>query len=151
MTYQLLAIVVLLGNGVAAGVLFTHAVGVWPAMMALSPPRYVEAHKLIGRSYDPMMPIMVAVTILLSVAAGIQADDGVAAVLHWTGAALLVAVAAVSQFGNVPINRKVKVLTPDTIPANWSDPRPRWRDWNLVRTVCALVAFAGNTIAVVLN
>jgi uncharacterized membrane protein len=68
--------------------------------------------------------------------------------LFGLSAALLFGVAVVSQTRNVPINRRVKVLDADALPADWRDPRRQWRDWNLVRTVLAILALAANASAV---
>ncbi|GAA4982420.1 putative membrane protein [Nonomuraea thailandensis] len=146
---QILTAAVLVTSGIAAGVLFTHAVGVWPAMQAMTPERYVAAHKLLGRAYDPMMPIIVGSSAVLDVILAILSEPGQARTLFIVSAVCLVGVGAVSQTRNVPINRRVKSLDPQAIPPDWEDPRGLWGKWNLVRTSFAVLALVGNAAAAV--
>ncbi|GAA2411539.1 DUF1772 domain-containing protein [Actinomadura vinacea] len=146
MVSEVLGGAVLVSTGLAAGVLFTHAVGVWPALQAMSPGQYVAAHKLVGRAYDPMMPIMVGGSAVADIVLAITAD-GTARALFAASAVFLAGVSVVSQTKNVPINRRVKALDENAMPADWADPRRRWGRWNLVRTGFALLAFVGNIAA----
>ncbi|WP_083734002.1 DUF1772 domain-containing protein [Actinomadura sp. CNU-125] len=59
---------------------------------------------------------------------------------------LLVTVMAISVIKNVPINRFVMSLDPAVRPDDWSrtDPRRRWRNWNLLRTGLAAAALGLN-------
>ena len=57
-------------------------------------------------------------------------------------------VQGVSHLANVPINRRLAELTPDAIPADWDDPRPRWRSWHDLRTVLAVGAAVASSAAV---
>ncbi|MBE1530513.1 anthrone oxygenase family protein [Actinomadura algeriensis] len=147
MISEVLGGAVLVSSGLAAGVLFTHAVGVWPALQAMAPGQYVAAHKLVGRAYDPMMPIIVGSSVLADIVLAIVAGEGAARPLFAVSALFLVGVSVVSQTKNVPINRSVKALDENAVPADWADPRRRWGRWNLVRTGFALLAFVGNIAA----
>lgn len=144
------ALVALLCTGVAAGVLFAVAVSVVPALAALPPDRYVETHQLLGRNWDPIMPIIVLTAtaghLTLAVVAGGPGDR----VLSGVAAALMLGTAAVSHLLNVPLNREVKRLDPARgVGPDWFDPRPRWRRFHLVRTAFAVLAFACAAFAVV--
>jgi len=139
-------VLVLLGSGVTAGVLFAVALSVLPALSVMPADRYVYAHKLIGRYWDPTMPAIV----LSSTAVDLALTWLLQPPASWwyaAGAALLLTVSVVSHFANVPINRTVKVLDPDRIPVGWHDPRPLWRRWHRLRTVLALLALAANATA----
>jgi hypothetical protein len=63
---------VLIGSGLTAGVLFSVAISVVPAFIGVSPQRYVEMHKLIGRRYDRVMPPMVLTWTLLDVVLAVR-------------------------------------------------------------------------------
>ncbi|WP_267242493.1 DUF1772 domain-containing protein [Streptomyces sp. PR69] len=140
---------VLLGSGVTAGVLFAVALSVLPALFAMETGTYVYAHKLLGRNWDPTMPVVVLTSTLLAGALAVTADDGAARVLFGVAAVLLLGVSAVSHLCNVPINRRVKAVeNPEELPADWEDPRPLWRRWHLLRTLLALLALAVNAAAV---
>lgn len=146
MIERLLGIIAVLGSGLTAGAMFAVAISVAPALSAMPADRYVYAHQLIGRNWDPAMPI----TVLTTTASGV-----VLAVLENTpsswfflvGAVLLAGVSVVSHFCNVPINRRVKVVDPVCLPPDWPDPRPVWRRWHLLRTVLAAAALLANTTA----
>jgi uncharacterized membrane protein len=144
----LLSVAALLGSGVVAGVLFAVALSVLPAMFAMPPEKYLYAHQLIGRNWDPTMPIIVLTSTLADVAlAVILPRPG-----RWffaSGAVLLLAVSIVSHFCNVPINRRIKALDPENLPVDWQDPRPLWRRWHLARTILAIVALLLNAMATV--
>jgi uncharacterized membrane protein len=139
----------LAGTGIVAGVFFAVAVSVVPALGAMRPRSYVEAHQLLGRGYHPVMPVVVTVTVISDVVAAVAATGAVRWLL--AGAAiLLIGVQLVSQFGNVPINKRVGRMQPENLAADWFDPRPAWRVWHLRRTTFALAALALTSIAAVL-
>lgn len=143
----LLSIAVLAGSGVVAGVLFAVALSVLPALIAMPADRYVYAHQLIGKRWDPTMPVIVLSCTVIDVVLAFLADSR--NVLFVVGAVLLLAVSVVSHFCNVPINRVVKKLDPDRIPPGWRDPRPLWRRFHLLRTSLALLAVVVNAVALV--
>nr|CAM34365.1 hypothetical protein [Streptomyces tendae] len=145
-----LAAAVAVTSGMVAGVLFAVALSVVPALRAMPADRYVYAHQLIGRHWDPAMPLIV----LGSTAAdAVLAFTGPGATrpLSGTAAALLLAVSVVSHFGNVPINRRVKSVDARAIPPDWRDPRPVWRRWHLLRTALAIAAAVVNATALALR
>ena len=141
-----LSVAAVLGSGLTAGVLFSVALSVVPAFAGVPAQRYVELHKLIGRRYDHVMPPMVLTWTLLDVLLAVRGAGALFAVAAVLGSG----VAAVSQLGNVPINRQVKRLPTGPVPAGWADPRGRWRAYNLIRTYLAVLALAANACALAL-
>ena len=148
MVVAVLSIAVLLGSGTVFGVLFAVALSVVPALAAMSPGRYVDTHRLLGRNWDPTMPIIVLGSVILDVVLASLVHHSPSWAFFLVAAVLLAGVAAVSHFCNVPINRQLRAADPDRIPAAWHDPRPIWRRWHLVRTVLSLLALAANATAV---
>ncbi|OXM62288.1 hypothetical protein CF166_33015 [Amycolatopsis sp. KNN50.9b] len=146
----LLAAVVLVGSGLVAGVLFAVALSVLPALLAMPADRYVYTHQLIGRRWDPTMPIIVLSSTLLDVVLALVVHQPAPVILFAVAAVVLLGVSVVSHFCNVPINRAVKSMDPGEIPDGWRDPRPLWRRWHLLRTLLALIGVALNAVAVVL-
>jgi Domain of unknown function (DUF1772) len=126
------------------------ALGVVPAFLALPPERYVEVHQLVGRHFDHVMPPTVIAATVTGLALAARTEIPVVRLLFAAAAVLHIGVSVVSQFGNVPINRRVKRLTPQDVPVNWDDPRRLWRAWHLLRTCLAGVALAMNACAAVL-
>ncbi|MFD7127108.1 MULTISPECIES: DUF1772 domain-containing protein [Streptomyces] len=147
---ELLSVLVLLGTGLVAGVLFAVAVSVMPALIAMDPERYVSTHKLLGRRYDRIMPFIVTGSVAIDAGLAVWAQ-GAGRVLFAAGALSMAAVAVVSQTRNVPINNRVKRTEPGSIGPDWDDPRPPWRDWHLVRTCCAVAGCTLSAAAVVLG
>lgn len=147
----LLGVVVLVGSGLTAGVLFSVALSVVPAFLGVEPQRYVELHKLVGRRYDHVMPPMVVTWTLCDVVLAVAADTASGRLLFTLAATLGCGVAAVSQLGNVPINRRVKRMPAGPVPIGWADPRERWRAFNLARTYLAVLALAANAYALLLT
>jgi uncharacterized membrane protein len=141
-----LGVLAVLGSGLTAGVLFAVALSVLPALFRMPPDRYVYTHQLIGRNWDPTMPVIVLGSALLDIALAITAT-GTARLAAIAGAVLLLGVSAVSHLCNVPLNRQVKRIDPTRIPPDWQDPRPLWRRWHLLRTVLAVAGLVVNTLA----
>ncbi|MFM9368680.1 DUF1772 domain-containing protein [Streptomyces sp. Da 82-17] len=149
---ELLAVVALLGSGVTAGVLFAVALSVLPALFAMEPGTYVHAHQLLGRNWDPTMPVIVLGSCLATgVLAVLSEGGGGAQPLFGAAAVLLLGVSGVSHLANVPINRRVKAIAdPSQLPADWEDPRPLWQRWHLLRTTLAVLALGVTAWAVLL-
>jgi uncharacterized membrane protein len=146
-----LGVVAVLGSGVTAGVLFAVALSVLPALFAMPPDRYVYSHKLLGRNWDPTMPIIVLSTSIVDIVLAFLVPAGPAKALAVVAAVLMVGVSGVSHLCNVPINRQVKTLDPEEIPDGWQDPRPLWRRWHVLRTTLAIAALAVNSALIALH
>ncbi|GDY31056.1 DUF1772 domain-containing protein [Gandjariella thermophila] len=144
--------VVLLANGLAAGVLMGTQLGGWPLLSSLPPDRYVHAHAFFSTRYDPFMPICLVTTavgdLVLLVAVRASAARG----LYAVGAVLTLAAITISLVKNVPVNRWVRTLDPDNLPADFPsrDPRRPWAAWNRVRTTLTVLALLTNCVAVTL-
>ena len=138
----------LFSNGIAAGVMLSTVIGVAPMTLALSYTRYVQTIRFLWRRYDPLMPALNGATVVCDVLLAFVAPTGS---LFGIAAVLLAAVMVVSVTKNHPINKYVTSLDPDACPGDWAerDPRVRWRNWNLVRTLLVLLAFAANVAAAV--
>ncbi|TCP56799.1 putative membrane protein [Tamaricihabitans halophyticus] len=148
MIVDTLGVLALLGSGVTAGVLFAVALSVLPALQRMPADRYVYAHQLIGRNWDPTMPIVVLTSVALDMALAAVISTWQGRLLAGSAAVLLFGVSVVSHLCNVPLNRQVKKVNPDNLPRDWWDPRPLWRRWHLLRTGLALTAFVVNAALV---
>ena len=138
-------------TGVIAGVFVALVVSVLPALFAMPPEQYLHAHQLLGKGYHPVMPLLVSTATAADIALAVLGPAGSARYLPAAGAVALAGVMAVSQLGNVPINRVVHASVGAAITPAWEDPRPAWRHWHLVRTWLAFTALTLSTIAVVLR
>lgn len=147
---KVLGVALLLGAGTAAGVLFSVALSVVPAFRALPAASYVELHKLVGRRYDQVMPPTVLTCAVIDAVLAARIDAQPSRTLFALAAVLTVGVAAVSQLGNVPINRRVKRLPAGPVPTGWADPRDLWRRWHLLRTYLAVSGLVASACALLL-
>lgn len=144
------AVVAVLGSGVTAGVLFAVALSVVPALQLMPAQQYVEAHRLLGRNWDPTMPLIVTTSLVADLLLALLADGPATRALAVAGAVALGGVAGVSHLLNVPLNRLVKQLPPGApLPSDWQDPRVAWRTRHLVRTALAVLAFAATAVAAI--
>lgn len=146
---RILLPLVLLSNGVAAGVMVSTVIGIVPMTLVLPYEQYVDFIRFLWPRYDPVMPIMHVLTLVCDVILAILSPGKPARFLFVVAALLLATVMIVSISKNVPINRYVTSLNAAECPPNWADrdPRLRWRKWNLLRTILAMLALVANVIA----
>lgn len=148
MLVDVLGTTAIVGSGLVAGVFFAVAVSVIPTVLALPTDQYVEIHRSLGRGYHPVMPLVVTVALVADVGLVLLAPSAVTRILFVLAVLATVGVQVVSQFGNVPINKRVEVLDSRAIPADWQDPRMLWRSWHFLRTAFAVIALAVNGLAI---
>ncbi|WP_308249856.1 DUF1772 domain-containing protein [Sphaerisporangium fuscum] len=149
MLAEVAGVAVLVGAGIVAGVFVAVAVSVLPTLIAMPADRYVETHRMLGKGYHPLMPLLVNATMLLDIALAI-ALRGAPRVSFAVAAVLLLGSQFVSHLCNVPINRSLHEIDVTAIPSDWNDPRPVWRNWHLLRTAIALAALVATGAGAVL-
>lgn len=142
-----LAPLLLLLNGLAAGVMLGTQLGGFPYMAALPVDRYVHAHAFLGQRYDPAMPICLLGTVVLDVVLAVAAPDATAQVLFGLAALLTAITPVIAIVKNAPVNRWMRTLDPDNLPADFVDPRPEWGAWNSRRSWITIAALAVNCTA----
>ena len=148
--HDLVVVIGLLCCGITAGVFVAVAVSVVPALAAMPATRYVEMHRLLGRGYHPLMPIVVSAAILAEVTLAVLAAGGSARAVHLAALGCLLGVQVVSHLRMEPVNVRVRALAPGSVPSGWTDPRRLWRSWHRVRTALAVAAFALSGMGAVL-
>ncbi|WP_216215917.1 anthrone oxygenase family protein [Amycolatopsis aidingensis] len=138
--------VVLLASGLAAGVLLATQLGGWPLLRGLPAADYVRAHAFFSTRYDPWMPICLVTTFLGDLVLALSTGNGVARVFFAAAALLAVCTGVISVLKNVPVNRWVRTLDPDSLPRDFHriDPRTGWGSWNRRRSVLGILAFGLN-------
>lgn len=145
-----LNVTAMLISGLVAGVFFDVAIAMMPAFFDMRPGSYVEANNMIGEHYHPTMPIIVNIATISDLLLGILSDSASRQLLFFGAFACLVGVQLVSQFGNVPINKRMLKIDPENVPEDWGDPRKLWSSWHFLRTAFAAIAFIINGTAVLL-
>jgi uncharacterized membrane protein len=136
-----------IASAIVAGVFFSVAVSVIPALLPLSPDRYIESHIALGKGYHPVMPIIVNVSTVVEIVLAIVAPTPTSRALFIAGIVLFVGVQAVSHLLNVPINRRVRAMDAGSVAVGWEDPRPLWRRWHTLRFTIAMILLLVNTAA----
>ncbi|MFI9340496.1 DUF1772 domain-containing protein [Streptomyces sp. NPDC052773] len=137
----------LLCNGLAAGVLFGTQLGGFPYLASLPTDRYVHAHAFFGQRYDPAMPICLVATVVLDAVLAVGTADAAARTLFAVAGVLAAATALISVTKNAPVNRWMRTIDPDNLPRDFRDPRREWGAWNQRRSVLTIVALVANCAA----
>lgn len=146
---QVFVPLVVLANGLAAGVLVGTQLGGWPLLVALPPERYVQAHAFLATRYDPFMPACLVGTALGDVLLTVLAPSTGPRVLFALAAVFAASTVAISIVKNVPVNRWIRTIDPDLLPDDFADhdPRRSWGTWNQARTGLAVLALLVNCTA----
>ncbi len=144
-----LAPLVVLFNGLAAGVLFGTQLGGWPLLAALPADRYVHAHAFFATRYDPAMPLCLLGTLVGDVALAVAAHSAGARSLFALAAVFAVGTITISLTKNVPVNKWIQTLDPGNLPENFPelDRRWSWGTWNRRRSWLSMLALAANCTA----
>lgn len=134
------------GSGLMAGVQFAVALSVVPTLATLKEDDAVHLHSILGRHYDPTMPI-VGLTTIAADLVGARVSKGTTRVALIAAAVAMLGVSTVSHLGNVPVNRRIRARDAGEASAEWVDPRPRWRTLHLIRTSLAVGSLALTSFA----
>ena len=102
---------------------------------------YVESWQQMIRILNTPMPILGAVTILVTfVGALVRRSNRAMAVSLAAAASLLVGSGVITRFCNQPINVTVMTWSPNFPPVDWESLRDQWWIWHLIRTGLAIIA-----------
>jgi len=109
----------------------------------LSPGAYVELQQHAIRALNVTMPVLGAVTSLLTLAWAVLARrNHRQAMLLLAAIGCFVAAGLVTRFLNQPINAIVITWPPAAPPSNWMELRDEWWRWHILRTVVGLVGLS---------
>jgi uncharacterized membrane protein len=139
MTLSLVRLANIVFAALVAGGMFIIWAGYDPA--TLSPSTYVEQQQNAIRALNVLMPVLGAITILLTlVSAVLQRKNRTAFVLLIVAAAFLAISGLVTRFGNQPINDLVMTWDIARPPADWTELRDQWWGFHRLRTICGVIA-----------
>lgn len=144
-----LEVYAILVEGLVAGTFFAIAVSVFPTLLAMEPAQYVWTHRSLGKGYHPVMPLLVSSIVLADVFLAATTGGAPRRAEFGAAAALALCVSAISQFGNVPLNKAIARTQAEGITAVWADPRPAWQSWHRLRLAAAVGALLLGTVAVI--
>lgn len=134
------------GSGVMAGVQLAVAISVLPTLERLPEKEAAHMHAMLGRRYDPTMPIVGVATIAASAIASL-AGTGSTRLLLAMSAIAMTGVSGISHLGNVPVNKKIRARDGGEQFPSWTDPRPYWRKLHMARTTLACACLILTAIA----
>ena len=124
-----------------AGAIFGIWIGYNPA--SLSATAYLEQQQNAIRSLNVLMPILGAITILLTLlSAYLQRKSRTVFISLLVAAAFFIISGLVTRLGNQPINAIVIKWQADSIPAEWTELRDQWWQFHILRTLSSLVGLA---------
>ena len=124
-----------------AGTIFGIWIGYNP--MSLSATAYLEQQQNAIRSLNVLMPILGAITIVLTLLSAFLRRQLKGVFLTLLAAAGFLAISGlVTRFGNQPINAVVINWRAESIPAEWTALRDQWWSYHILRTVSAMVGLA---------
>ncbi|HEX4221146.1 MAG TPA: DUF1772 domain-containing protein [Pseudonocardiaceae bacterium] len=142
--------IVLVANGLAAGVLIGTQLGTWQLMVSQPPAQYVRTHAFYATRFDPFMPICLILTVVGDAALSVVDHGGAGErALHLLAGLLALVTVTISIVKNVPVNKWMRTLDPEDLPADFAarDPRRFWGFWNRVRGFLAVTALLANCVA----
>jgi uncharacterized membrane protein len=139
---DVLRFVTIMGAGLAAGGLIMVHVVIEPILRTFPLDKSVLLHQVWdGPPHHYMRPSTItagiAAVVILILGPNLLSPS---ALLTIGGIAGSFGVFLTSEFGNVPINKKIGHWKIDSIPSNYSQIRARWRLFNGLRTTSAVVA-----------
>jgi len=118
--------------------------GIWRGYnpSGLSAAASVEQHQQAIRGLNVLLPVLGALTIVLTIAIAVHVRRTRMALLTFVVAALLFAVSGiVTRARNQPINRIVMGWDARTPPREWLGLRETWWHWHLIRTFTGMAGF----------
>jgi len=145
---KILTLMVLASNAIFVGGLVMVAAAVVPAFRAVPAHVYIWMHQVLDRYIERYMPLTAGFTILTGLGLAFVHPGTWTRVLVGAGVLFTATVSAISQFGNVPLNKRVNSWRPEAPPPPGEISRlvARWRRLHLARTgssILALLAFIG--------
>ena len=107
--------------------------------MGLSAAAYVVQQQRCIRSLNVVMPVLGAITVLLTIASAILSiDDWLRLSLLLSALACFATAGLITRFANQPINQIVMTWSADAPPADWTRRRDDWWRWHMLRTIFGL-------------
>ncbi|ATB29576.1 DUF1772 domain-containing protein [Melittangium boletus] len=148
---KILTLMVLASNAIFVGGLVMVAAAVVPAFRTVPAQVYIWMHQVLDRYIERYMPFTAGFTILTGLGLAFLQPGTWPRVLVLAGVLFTATVSAISQFGNVPLNKRVHAWNPEAPPPPGEIARllASWRRLHLVRTgssILALLSFVGATL-----
>jgi uncharacterized membrane protein len=134
----------LLLSGMLVGNEFGGWVAVHPALNTLPLSAHIAAEQAVVRRYKAIMPLwmMSAIVSAIPVLVRVHNRRSPAFRLTLAGMICFLAMLTVTFRGNMPINKEILLLSPETPPANWYHLRKRWDQFHTLRNLLNIVGLS---------
>lgn len=147
--YNIIVYLNILIMGLVAGTLTEVALANIPMFLELPPELFVATHRILDKQIDNYMP-------LLTTAAFVTATGELwfSHQYFWQtastllGIAGIIALALISHLVNVPLNRKFRSWSSDSLDDNILEMKAKWIRSHRLRTIAGLVAFVSLLVPV---
>jgi len=140
----LASVIAAVSAGLVAGVFLTFSDFLMKALMAAQPSGSIQVMQIINRKvYGAVFLVLLlglaALCALLIVYALVAAPPSAARWLGAGGAIYLIGVFLVTVLCNVPMNKRLDIVQPESLAAAlyWSNYAQLWTRWNHVRTLAS--------------
>lgn len=142
MLQRLTQALALLSTGLLAGVFYYGTFTVVPAFFEVPIDVHLHYRVALMNHNAYYVQILTAAAILLPLLYALLSGDHPAVRRLAFGAAIAALISIlVTRFGNVPVNRLMRIWEAGTPPENWREILARWNMFNNIRTVFALASF----------
>ena len=127
--------------GAQVGVSYSHALQARPKR-ELPADVFLWVQKVLIRNYAAGVGTLETGAMILTLAAAFLGRGRRDVAANLTAFACSAAVVGVWAKFIEPINREVRVWTPETVPQDWEEKRQRWHFLHLVRLLISVIGFA---------
>ena len=145
---DLLAVAAVVLLGVLAGNEAGTLLVIHPSLDRLPPAAARPAAQAVVAGYGRVMPVLMPVSLAVTVVAGIVLG-GTAGILMLIAGGALAVMIAITFARLMPLNTLQLDADPATPDEVWEGWRARWRRWHTVRVACDLLALLLVAVAVV--
>jgi uncharacterized membrane protein len=142
MTQKLTLMLALLSTGLLAGVFYYGTFTVVPAFFEVPVEVHLKYRVALMNHNAVYVQLLTGIAIIGPLCLAL-ASKNARTVRNYAIFAAIAALLSIltTRFGNVPINRMIRVWEAGTIPSDWRETLERWNMFNNIRTVFALVSF----------
>jgi uncharacterized membrane protein len=143
MSLDVIEFVALFVTGFASCAEFGSYAFVHPVIRQLPPESHVTVEKGLLQTFGRVMPILMTLCPVLSIAYAIQLNGAwdAANTIRWLAAIVFVGALVSTIIFNVPINLATRGWDPKNRPQDWKEKRNRWEFYQGVRSWLLLIGF----------
>jgi uncharacterized membrane protein len=127
-------------SALVMGVFWGPWVGLTRSVTTFGPDVFLAVGYRLNVNLEPLMTVLMPVALLSAVPVLVLAypDRPVTFALQLAGLVLFVLALVVTVIVEVPIAKRIRSWTLDTMPADWRAQRDRWSSFHLVRVATAI-------------